>query len=123
MVHDSPPGAAQRQALSSAPEAESLTVDETHIRALGVTTSLLDETQLWRGRFQLLAEVERQLRPLLKIRSGGKARFRSLTRETRKARRVLEDEERYWSAIDRIAEGDPEVEAILEQFCPEWERR
>jgi hypothetical protein len=114
---------ALRQALSSGPEAESLTVDETHIRAFGIMTLLLNEALLSRSRFQLLAEVERQLRALLKTRSGGKAKFRFLTRETRKARSLLEDEERFWRAIERIDEGGPEVEAILEQFRPERQRR
>jgi hypothetical protein len=114
---------ALRQALSSGPEVETLSVDETRMRAFGVMTLLLDETRLSRSRFQLLAEVERQLRALLKIRSGGKAKFRFLSNETRKAQRELEEEERLWRVIDRLDEGGPEVEAILEQFRPEWERR
>jgi len=114
---------ALRQALSSGPEVESLTVDETLVRACGVMTLLLDETRLSRSRLELLAEVERQFRALLRIRSGGKARFRFLTRETRKARREREEEERYLRVLGRIDEGGPEVEAILEKFRPEWERR
>jgi hypothetical protein len=107
---------ALRHALGSGPEVESLTVDETRIRALGVMTVLLDERHLSRSRFELLAEVERQFRALLRIRSGGKARFRFISRETRKARRELEEEERFWRVVDRIDEGGPEVEAILKQF-------
>jgi hypothetical protein len=114
---------ALRHALSSGPEVESLSVDETQMRAFGVMTLLLDETRLSRSRFQLLAEVERQLRALLRIRSGGKAKFRFISRETRKARREQEEEERYWRVMDRIDEGGPEVEAILEQFRSQWERR
>jgi hypothetical protein len=111
------------RALSSAPETESLTVDETHLRACGVMTLLLNETHLSRSRFQLLAEVERQFRALLKIRSGGKARFRFLSRQTSKAERELEEEERFCTALERIDEGGPEVEAMLEELRPEWERR
>ena len=114
---------ALRQALSSGPEVKSLTVDETRLRACGVMTLLLDETRLSRSRSELLAEVERQLRALLRIRSRGKVRFRFLTRETRKARREREEEERFWRVLDRIDEGGPEVEAILEKFRPEWEHR
>ena len=114
---------ALRQALSAGPQAESLSVDETEIRAMGVITLLLDETLLSRSRFQLLAEVERQFRALLKIRSGGKAKFRFLSRLASKEERELEEEERFWSAVERIDEGDPEVEAILEKFRPESERR
>ena len=114
---------ALRQALSSGPEVESLTVDETLVRTCGVMTLLLDETRLSRSRLELLAEVERQLRALLRIRSGGKVRFRFLTRETRKARREREEEERYRRVLDRIDEGGPEIEAILEKFRPQWERR
>jgi hypothetical protein len=102
---------------------ESLTVDETHLRACGVMTLLLDESHLSRSRFQLLAEVERQFRALLKIRSGGKAKFRFLSNLSRKEQRELEEEERFWRVLDRIDEGGPEVEAILEKFRPEWERR
>jgi hypothetical protein len=114
---------ALRQALSSGPEAESLTVDETHIRAFGIMTLLLNEALLSRSRFQLLAEVERQLRALLKIRSGGKAKFRFISRQTSKAQRELEEEEKLWRVIERIDEGGPEVEAILGQFRTKWERR
>ena len=114
---------ALRQALSSGPEVTSLTVDETRLRAYGVMTLLLNETHLSRNRFQLLAEVERQFRALMKIRSGGRAKFHFISRQTRKGRRELEEEERYWRVLDRIDVGGPEVEAILEKFRPEWERR
>jgi hypothetical protein len=114
---------ALRQALSSGPEVESLSIDETQMRAFGVMTLLLDESRLSHSRFQLLAQVERQLRALLKIRSGGEAKFRFLSRQTSKAERELEEEERLWRVLERIDEGDPEVEAILEKFRPEWERR
>ena len=114
---------ALRQALSSGPEVKSLTVDETRLRAYGVMTLLLNETHLSRNRFQLLAEVERQFRALMKIRSGGRAKFHFISRQTRKGRRELEEEERFWRVLDRIDVGGPEVEAILEKFRPEWERR
>jgi hypothetical protein len=114
---------ALRQALSSGPEVTSLTVDETRLRAYGVMTLLLNETHLSRNRFQLLAEVERQFRALMKIRSGGRAKFHFISRQTRKGRRELEEEERYWRVLDRLDVGGPEVEAILEKFRPEWEHR
>ena len=107
---------ALRQALSSGPRVESLSVDETRLRACGIMTLLLDEPRVVRSRFQLLAEVERQIRALLKIRSAGKARFRFISRQSRKAERELEEEERFWRVVDRIDEGGPEVEAILEEF-------
>jgi hypothetical protein len=67
--------------------------------------------------------VERQLRALLKIRSGGKAKFRFISHRTRKEQRELEEEEKLWRVVDRIDEGGAEVEAILEKFRPERERR
>jgi hypothetical protein len=67
--------------------------------------------------------VERQFRALLRIRSGGKAKFRFISRQSRKAQRELEEEERFWRVIDRIDEGGPEVEAILEKFRAQGERR
>jgi hypothetical protein len=114
---------ALRQALSSGPDVVSLTVDETRLRACGLMTLLLDEPRVVRSRFQLLAEVERQIRALLKIRGGGKARFRFISRQSRKAERELEEEERLWKVMDRIDQGGPEVEAILEKFCAQKERR
>ena len=114
---------ALREALSSGPEVKSLTVDETHLRACGVMALLVNETRISRSRFQLLCGVERQLRALLRIRSGGKAKFHFISRQTRKELRELEEDERYWRALDRIDEGGPEVEAILEKFRPEWEHR
>ena len=114
---------ALRQALSSGPEVKSLTVDETRLRAHGVMTLLLNETHLSRNRFQLLAEVERQFRALMKIRSGGRAKFHFISRQTRKGRRELEEEERYWRVLDRLDVGGPEIEAILEKFRPKLERR
>jgi len=86
------------------------------MRACGVMMLLVDESRLSCSRSQLLAQVERQLRALLKIRSRGRARFRFISRVTRKEQRELEEEERYWRAIDRLEEGGPEVEAILENF-------
>ncbi|HXX21795.1 MAG TPA: hypothetical protein VEO19_01445 [Terriglobia bacterium] len=112
-----------RQALSSGPDVESLSVEETRLRAYGIMMLLLDEPRVVRSRFQLLAEVERQIRALLKIRSGGKAKFHFISRQSRKAERELEEEERFWRAMDRIDEGGPEVEAILEKFRPQKERR
>jgi hypothetical protein len=114
---------ALRRALSSGPQVESLRVDETQMRALGVMMLLVDETRLSRSRFQLLAEVERQFRALLRIRSRGKAKFRFISRQSRKAQREQEEEERFWRVIDRIDEGGPEVEAILEKFRARHERR
>jgi hypothetical protein len=84
---------------------------------------LLNETQLSRSRFRLLAEVERQLRALMKIRSGGKAKFHFISRQTRKEQRELEEEERYWRVVDRLEEGGPEVEALLEKFRSPSDRR
>ena len=112
---------ALREALSSGPEVKSLTVDETHLRACGVMALLVNETRISRSRFQLLCGVERQLRALLRIRSRGKAKFHFISRQTRKELRELEEDERYWRALDRIDEGGPEVEAILEKFRPPWE--
>jgi hypothetical protein len=112
-----------RQALSSGHDMESLTVDETRLRAYGIMTLLLDEPRVVRSRFQLLAEVERQFRALLKIRSGGKAKFHFISRQSRKAEHELEEEERFWRVMDRIDEGGPEVDAILEKFRAQEERR
>jgi hypothetical protein len=102
---------------------ERLSVEETKMRACGVMMLLVDESRLSRSRFQLLAQVERQMRALLKIRSRGRARFRFISRVSRKEQRELEEEERYWRAVDRLEEGGPDVEAILEKFRPQWERR
>ena len=114
---------ALRQALSSGPDVERLSVDETRLRACGIMTLLLDEPRVVRSRFQLLAEVERQIRALLKIRSRGKAKFHFISRQSRKAERELEEEERIWRVVDRIDEGGPEAEAILEKFRAQEERR
>ena len=114
---------ALRQALSSGPEVTSLTVDETRLRACGVMALLVNEARISRSRFQLLCGVERQLRALLKIRSGGKAKFHFISRQSRKELREIEEDERFWRVLDRIDEGGPEIEAILEKFRPEWERR
>jgi len=114
---------ALRQALSSGHDVERLTVEETRMRAYGIMMLLLDEPRVIRSRFQLLAEVERQLRALLKIRSGGKAKFHFISRQSRKEQGELEEEERFWRVMDRIDEGGPEVEAILEEFRAQKERR
>ena len=114
---------ALRQALSSGHDVESLSVDETRMRAYGIMMLLLDEPRVVRSRFQLLAEVERQFRALLKIRSGGKAKFHFISRQSRKEQRELEEEERLWRVMDRIDEGGPEEEAIMEEFRAQKERR
>jgi len=53
---------------------------------------------------------------LIRIRSGGKAKFRTVTRQASKEERELEEEEKFWRAMDRIEQGGPEVEAILKNF-------
>ena len=55
----------KRTAIAVAPAM----VHENYLRACGVMTRLLDEVRISRSRFELLAEVERQLRALLRIRS------------------------------------------------------
>ncbi len=110
------------QALSSVPEVENLSVNETHLRACVVLARLLDERQLYRSRLRLLAQIERQFRALLKIRSGGKVRFHFISRESWKERSQMEEDERLWRAVDRIEEGGPEVEAILEKYRPARQR-
>ena len=111
-----------RQSLGSGPEVGSLTADETRMRAFGIMMLLMDEARVSRSRFRLLCQVERQLRALMRIRSGGKARFHFISRQTRKEIKELEESERYWRAFDWIAEGGPEVEAAIDKITPDWQR-
>lgn len=74
--------------------------------------------------FQFLGEVERQLRALLRKRTGGDPRFQFLTKETRREFRELEEEsEAVAQAQQRIAEGGTKVETILKSILPEWALR
>jgi hypothetical protein len=114
---------ALRKCLGQGPEAGSLTADETLMRGHGVMVLLLDETRLSRSRFKLLCDVERQLRALMRIRSGRKTRFNFISRQTVKEIKELEEDARYWRAVDRIAEGGPEVEAAIDKITPDWMRK
>lgn len=115
---------ALRHCLGQGSEAGQLTADETLMRGYGVMVLLMDETRLSRSRFKLLCNVERQLRALMRIRSGRrKARFNFISRQTLKEIKELEEDARYWRAIDRIAEGGPEVEAAIDKITPDWMRK
>jgi len=109
--------------LASGPACESLDAHQTRLRAYVLMNLLLQDARLLRARQGLLFEVERQLRVLLRKRAGGDPQFKILARATREELRESEDLEIKPSAFERLAQGGPEVQKIVESIAPEWMSR
>jgi hypothetical protein len=114
---------ALERCLDASATSERLTADEIEERACQITEILLEMDRLEKQRFLLLRKVERPLRALLRKRTGGNPEFRIFTRALRRELREMEQMEMEAGAYQRLAEGGPEVEAILEKFRPEWLRQ
>jgi hypothetical protein len=109
--------------LDAAATAAPLTADEIEDRASQIAEILLEMDRLEKQRFLLLRKVERPLRALLRKRTGANPKFRIFTRAIRRELREMEQMEMETRAYQRLAEGGPEVEAILEKFRPKWIRQ
>ncbi len=112
--------AALRHFLESLPPAERLDGDQTYALADRVISLLLSQDVLFLQSQPVLSEVERQLAILLRQRMGRDPHFRIMTYETQRELEEWEEMERTLRAQERLLEGGPEVEAILEKVMPEW---
>ena len=97
--------------------------EDTFLRASGLMVLLLNRQRFHLRDQGLTGVVERELRALIHLRSGGKLKFHYLMRqspqEKRKTKELEEAYDRYEKKLrevdfyDRLARGGPEVEAAI----------
>lgn len=118
---------ALKQFFAQAAFIQPLGAEETRSRGHFLLALLLDRDKLEAREQSLLGVVEREIRTLLRLRSGGDADFRFISRDSEKTWRryeklldELETEYREIAAeedrielLERLREGGPEVEAAL----------
>ncbi len=110
-----------------APVVQPLDADATRYRALCLMMLLTDRRRFLRHDQGLTAGVERALRTLLRLRSGGDPDFQLYTHQTERERqeykqlqqemaeqqRKIAEEERDLRFWERLYQGGPEVEAAI----------
>lgn len=94
---------------------EFLDVDETRNRAQRIMKLLLKTEPLYRCCTFLLGEVERQLRALLRLRSGGNPQFKILTKEVR--REFYSDPPERLEDCKHLARTAPAVKKMLKHIA------
>jgi hypothetical protein len=118
-----------RRFLTRTPLISPLDADSTRLRAYGLMTLLLNREKFHRHDHHLTGVVERQLRTLLHLRTGGDPQFKYLMRRSPQERREAEELAAQWKRVhdaltdvtfeERLRRGGPEVEAALARFRPE----
>jgi hypothetical protein len=118
---------ALKQFFAKAAFIQPLGADETRVRGHFLLALLLDRDKLEAREQSLLAVVEREIRTLLRLRSGGDPDFRFISRDSEKTWRQYEklldameaeyreiaEEENRNDLLERLMEGGPDVEAAL----------
>ena len=98
----------------------------TRVRAYELMALLLDREKFHRHDHHLTGVVERQLRTLLHLRTGGKPEFKYLMRRSPQELRQAEELAVHWQRVqnaltdvvfeERVRRGGPAVEAALRKF-------
>ncbi|MBI4165556.1 MAG: hypothetical protein HY508_07470 [Acidobacteria bacterium] len=116
-----------KQIFERSPALSQLDLEETRARAHLLLIALTDRDRFFEYDQALIANVERELRMLLRLRSDGKAsfglysrdsqktwqRYARLRRELEAERRAVEEEEKRIGLLERLQEGGAEVEATI----------
>ena len=112
-----------KRLLATAPRFKSLTTEQTRARASAILRLFLSQDPLFQWNEKALRGIERQVRALLRKRTGGDPQFRLFTHETRtelKGFEKMEAESKMW---DLLESGDPRALAIARKIVPEgWKR-
>jgi len=118
-----------RRFLTRAAVISPLDADSTRLRAYGLMTLLLNREKFHRHDHHLTGVVERQLRTLLHLRTGGDPQFKYLMRRSPQELREAEELAAQWKRVhdaltdvtfeERVRRGGPEVEAALARLRPE----
>ncbi len=121
--------------FAEAEPVDNLDTDTTRMRGLLLIMLLTERERLHRREQSLLGVVEREIRILLRLRSGDPqfqiyAResakelntFRKMWRELEAQKEHIEEEQRYLRFQERLRAGDPEVEAANERLRAKWVR-
>lgn len=108
-----------RRALANAAPLEFPNAEQTYARALTLLQVVGDQEQFLDWDRRLTSLIERVLRQLVRKRSGGRLDLKIFAREARRTKKELEElrqKEIADRAFDRLFEGGPEVEAVLERL-------
>jgi hypothetical protein len=100
-----------------APFVKPLGPELTRLRAHALIGLLLDRAGFNRHDQLLTAAMERQLRALLRLRTGGDPQFKLFTRETRAELKEFEEFDRDMTIYERLDSGDPEAWKIIKKFA------
>lgn len=109
--------------LGSGPAFRALDADQTRARACALMEILLKHDRMSDRAYKLTGRVERVLRALLWKRTGEDPHFRIITKGSREELKELdrlEADSRVW---ERLEQGGPEVQKIVEKIFPKWELR
>ena len=108
--------------FTHAPEVKPLDTELTRLRAHGLMSLLLDRQRLNLHDRLLTAAMERELRVLLRLRTGSDAQFKFFSHETSAEEKRIKELEREVRTYDRLASGDPEAWKVVEKIMPRWVR-
>ncbi len=103
--------------LSDPPSSEPLGADQTRHRARRIMDLLIGTEPLFRCCYFLVGEVERQLRALLRLRSGGNPQFKFLSREMRREFRADPPERQ--DVYEHLAKSAPAINKMLKRIARE----
>jgi hypothetical protein len=115
--------------LARGPSLAALDAGWTRLRAYELMALLLDRQKFHHHDHRLTGVVERQLRTLLHLRTGGKPDFKYFMRRSPQELRQAEELAAHWQRVqdaltdvifeERLRRGGPAVEAALARFRPE----
>ncbi|MGD0923444.1 MAG: hypothetical protein ABSA70_17025 [Terriglobia bacterium] len=108
--------------FTHAPAIQPLDPELTRLRAHGLMGLLLDRERLNRHDRLLTVAMERELRVLLRLRTGSDAQFKFFSHETSAEEKRIKELEREVRTYDRLASGDPEAWKVVEKIMPRWVR-
>jgi len=108
--------------FTHAPAIQPLDTELTRLRAHGLMGLLLDRERLNRHDRLLTVAMERELRVLLRLRTGSDAQFKFFTHQTSAEEKRIKELEREVRTYDRLASGDPEAWKMVEKIMPKWVR-
>jgi hypothetical protein len=119
-----------RRFLTRAAAIDPLDADSTRLHAYGLMALLLDREKFHRHDHHLTGMVERQLRTLLHLRTGGNPQFKYLMRRSPQELREAEELTAQWKRVhdaltdvtfeERVRRGGPAVEATIGKLQRGW---
>jgi hypothetical protein len=119
--------------LARGPSLAALDAGWTRLRAYELMALLLDREKFHRHDHRLTGVVERQLRTLLHLRTGGKPDFKYFMRRSPQELREAEELAAQWQRVqnaltevifeERLRRGGPAVEATIRKLQRAWRKK